>query len=340
MTAHKPARVGIMGFGQTGRQIYDLASRSEDVEVVAIADIGKKEILHYLLASEVNEPERHRLEGNFLVNPRFRSRLVQIDRPAEVPWDIFGVDMVIDSTGKFRESRFMQDHLDNGAGRVLLRTLPLDGIDRIVVPGINGNSIEAGDRMVSAGSATTTALCLLLHLLSERFEISCGSMTTVHAYTSDQALQDYAGSDFRRSRSAAKNIIPNGHEAGLWLGRVLPQFEGKFITSALNVPIQLGCLLDVDLVMADPAVTAEDVNHAMRAAAGELPGIVGVVEDPIVSSDVIGNPLSLLFDAKGTIKAGSTIVKTLSWYENLGHAARLLDVVRLYRTLDEQREAA
>ncbi len=340
MTAHRPARVGIMGFGQTGRQIYDLASRSEDVEVVAIADIGKKEILHYLLGSEVNEPERHRLEGNFLVNPRFRSRLVQIDRPAEVPWDIFGVDMVIDSTGKFRESQFMQDHLDNGAGRVLLRTLPVDGIDRIVVPGINGDSIQAADRMLSAGSATTTALCLLLHLLSERFEISCGSMTTVHAYTSDQALQDYAGSDFRRSRSAAKNIIPNGHEAGLWLGRVLPQFEGKFITSALNVPIQLGCLLDVDLVMADPAVTAEDVNHAMRAAAGELPGIVGVVEDPIVSSDVIGNPLSLLFDAKGTIKAGSTIIKTLSWYENLGHAARLLDVVRLYRTLDEQREAA
>jgi len=329
-----------MGFGQTGRQIYDLASRSEDVEVVAIADIGKKEILHYLLGSEVNEPERHRLEGNFLVNPRFRSRLVQIDRPAEVPWDIFGVDMVIDSTGKFRESQFMQDHLDNGAGRVLLRTLPVDGIDRIVVPGINGDSIQAADRMLSAGSATTTALCLLLHLLSERFEISCGSMTTVHAYTSDQALQDYAGSDFRRSRSAAKNIIPNGHEAGLWLGRVLPQFEGKFITSALNVPIQLGCLLDVDLVMADPAVTAEDVNHAMRAAAGELPGIVGVVEDPVVSSDVIGNPLSLLFDAKGTIKAGSTIIKTLSWYENLGHAARLLDVVRLYRTLDEQREAA
>jgi len=340
MTAHRPARVGIMGFGQTGRQIYDLASRSEDVEVVAIADIGKKEILHYLLGSEVNEPERHRLEGNFLVNPRFRSRLVQIDRPAEVPWDIFGVDMVIDSTGKFRESQFMQDHLDNGAGRVLLRTLPVDGIDRIVVPGINGDSIQAADRMLSAGSATTTALCLLLHLLSERFEISCGSMTTVHAYTSDQALQDYAGSDFRRSRSAAKNIIPNGHEAGLWLGRVLPQFEGKFITSALNVPIQLGCLLDVDLVMADPAVTAEDVNHAMRAAAGELPGIVGVVEDPVVSSDVIGNPLSLLFDAKGTIKAGSTIIKTLSWYENLGHAARLLDVVRLYRTLDEQREAA
>jgi glyceraldehyde 3-phosphate dehydrogenase (phosphorylating) len=340
MTDSRPARVGIMGFGQTGRQIYELASRSDDVEVVAVADIGQPEILHYLLCSEVKEPERHQLEGNFLVNPRFRSRLMQIDRPAEMPWDIFGVDMVIDSTGKYRESRYLQDHLGNGAGRVLLRTLPEDSIDRIVIPGINAGDISAADRMVSAGSATTTALCLLLHVLSQRFAIECGSMTTIHSYTSDQALQDYAGSDFRRSRSAAKNIISNSHDAGQWLGRILPAFEGKFLTSALNVPIHEGCLLDVDLVMVDAAVSAEDINEAMRAGAGDLPGVVGVVEDPIVSSDVIGNPHSLLFDTKGTIKAGNNTIKTLSWYENLGHAARLLDVVRLYKQLDMQQEAA
>jgi glyceraldehyde 3-phosphate dehydrogenase (phosphorylating) len=340
MTKSRPARIGIMGFGQTGRQIYELASRSDDVEVVAVADIGKPEILHYLLCSEVREAERHELQGNFLVNPKFRSRLVQIDRPAEMPWDIFGVDMVIDSTGKFRESSHLEDHLRNGASRVLLRTLPVDSIDRIVIPGINEGSISAADRMVSAGSATTTALCLLLHVLSQAFAIECGSMTTIHAYTSDQALQDYAGSDFRRSRSAAKNIIPNSHEAGQWLGKVLPAFEGKFLTSALNVPIHEGCLLDVNLVMADAAVTAEDINEAMRAGAATLPGVVGVVEDPIVSSDVIGNPHSLLFDTKGTIKAGNNTIKTLSWYENLGHAARLLDVVRLYKKLDMQQEAA
>jgi glyceraldehyde 3-phosphate dehydrogenase len=165
-------------------------------------------------------------------------------------------------------------------------------------------------------------------------------MTTVHAFTSDQALQDYAGSDFRRSRSAAKNIIPNSHEAGLWLGQILPAFDGKILTSALNVPVQEGCLLDVNLVMTDSDVDAEAVNDVMRAAAAKHPGIIGAVEDPIVSSDVIGNPLSLLFDTKGTIKAGSSIIKTLSWYENLGHAARLLDVIRLYNTLDQQREAA
>ena len=339
MTDSRPIRVGIMGFGQTGRQIYELASRSDDVEVVAVADIGKPEILHYLLCSEVNEPQRHELQGNFLVNPRFRARLMQIDTPAEMPWDIFGVDMVIDSTGKYRESRYLEDHLGNGAPRVLLRTLPVDTIDRIVIPGINDATVNVSDRMISAGSATTTALCLLLHVLSQRFDIECGSMTTIHAYTSDQALQDYAGSDFRRSRSAAKNIIPNSHDASLWLGQILPAFDGKFLTSALNVPIHEGCLLDVNLVMGDAGVSVEDINDTMRAAAADLPGIVGVVEDPIVSCDVIGNPHSLLFDTKGTIKAGNNTVKTLSWYENLGHAARLLDVVRLYKNLDMQQEA-
>jgi glyceraldehyde 3-phosphate dehydrogenase len=335
-----PIRVGIMGFGQTGRQIFELASRSDDVEVVAIADIGNREILHYLLCSEVDEPQRHRLEGNFLVNDRFRTRLMEIDRPAEMPWDIFNVDIVIDSTGKYRDRRYMEGHLANGAQRVLLRTLPTDYIDRIVIPGINGESAAAGDRMISAGSATTTALALLLNSLSPAFDIDCGSMTTIHAYTSDQALQDYAGSDFRRSRSAAKNIIPNSHEASLWLGKILPEFDGKILTSALNVPVHEGCLLDVNLVMSDSAVTPEDVNNVMREAASKLPGILDVVEDPIVSSDIIGNPHSLVFDTKGTIKAGSNTIKTLSWYENLGHAVQLLDVVRLYSKLDQQQEVA
>lgn len=340
MSRVRPIRVGIMGFGQTGRQIYDLASHSEDVEVVAIADIGKPDILHYLLCSEVKEPQRHTLEGNFLVNPRFKTRLIGIDRPAEMPWDVFGVDAVIDSTGIYRDCSSMQDHLDNGAQRVVLRTLPTEEIDRIVIPGINQASISVDDTMISAGSATTAALSLLLHILSQQFAIECGSMTTIHAYTSDQALQDYAGSDLRRSRSAAVNIIPNSHESGGWLGHVLPDFEGKITTSALNVPIHEGCLLDTNLVFSDTSVVAEDINNVMRASAKDYPGIVDVVEDPIVSSDVIGNSHSLLFDIKGTIKAGDSIIKTLGWYENLGHAARLLDVVRLYAQLNRKQEAA
>jgi glyceraldehyde 3-phosphate dehydrogenase len=329
-----------MGFGRIGRQTYELASRSSDIDVVAIADIGKPEILHYLLTSETNNPERHRLEKNFLVNPSFSSRLTRTDQPAEMPWDLFDVDAVIDCTGKFREAACMQAHLDNGAKRVLLRTLPIDSIDRIVIPGINSASIQKSDRMLSAGSATTNALCLLLHIAAKYFAIDCVSMTTIHCYTSDQSLQDYAGKDFRRSRSAAENIIPNTHEAERWIAQILPEFADRIMTNTLNVPIHTGCLLDANLVLQDASVDAEAFNAVVRAGAEHYPGIVDVTDDPIVSSDVLDCTLSLLFDTKATEKAGDHIIKALGWYENLGHAARLLDVVRLYHQLDNRKDAA
>lgn len=333
-------RLGIMGFGQTGRQIYELATASADIDVIAVADIGRADILHYLLQSEAVNPELFALDGNFLVAGDQRTRLMSIDTPGEMPWDIFDVDMVIDATGLYRSESDMQAHLAGGAPRVMIRTLPADNIDRIVIPEINGDTADVRDQMISAASPTTTALCLLLHILSEHFVIECGSMTTVHAYTSDQALQDYAGSDYRRSRSAPKNIIPNSHEAGKWLGHILPAFAGKFNTSTLNVPVQEGCLLDTTLVLDSAAIGAEDINEAMRAGAKRYPGSVAVVEEPIVSSDVLGSSLSLLFDARGTLKGGEHFIKTLAWYETRGHAARLLDVARLYAELDRQAEGA
>ena len=340
MSTDRPLRLGLMGFGQTGRQLYDLASAQDDVEIVALADIGKPQILQYLLQSEVANPDRYALEGNYLVGPGGRARLLSTDRPAEMPWDILGVDLVIEATGRYRSREDLCAHIAGGAPRVLLRTLPLDGIDRIVIPGINDAGISADDRLISAGSPTTSALCLLLHILSQHLAIECGSATTVHAYTSDQALQDYAGSDYRRSRSAARNIIPNGHESGHWLGRVLPQFAGKITTSTLNVPVQEGCLLDVDLVLEDREVTVDDINQAMREAAASMPDLVGTIDDPIVSRDVLGSSLSLLFDTQGTLRAGDHFVKTLSWYETRGHAARLLDVARLYAGFDRAGEVA
>ncbi|MEM9255934.1 MAG: glyceraldehyde 3-phosphate dehydrogenase NAD-binding domain-containing protein [Pseudomonadota bacterium] len=322
--------IGLMGFGQIGRQIYDLAARRDAVEITAIVDIGDPAILNYLLKSEVSQPARFRLEGNFLLDGDRATRMLQIDRPREVPWDVLGVDVVVDATGKFRDRQSMGDHLSNGAERVILRNLPAEPIDRIVVPGVNDARIDPDDRMISAGSPTTNALAILLKSLSASFDIECVSMTSVHCYTSDQSLQDYAGSDYRRSRSAAKNIIPNGHEASNWLHTLLPEFEGKVLTSALNVPVQDGCLLDTNLVLNDSQVTVEDVNQAVADASQSLGGILEVVEDPIVSSDVIGRTCSLLYDRCGTIKAGDSIVKTLGWYETLGHAARILDVVELY----------
>lgn len=333
MSTAAKIRLGLMGFGRIGRQVYELAARSDEIEIAVIADRGRADILHYLLSAESRE-DYCTLEGKQLQNARFSSRMLQVDYPASVPWDAFGVHAVIDCTGIFRSGEHMQRHLDNGAPRVLLRTLPLDHIDRIVIPGINDTSIHGSDRMISAGSATTNALCLLLHVVGKALEIDCVSMTTLHSYTSDQSLQDYAGRDFRRSRSAAENIIPNTHEAERWLAHILPQFAGKVMSNTLNVPLHSGCLLDANLVLRDAAIDEQAFNAVVRAGAAQLPGVLAVTDDPIVSSDVLGSTLSLLFDAAATEKAGSRIIKALGWYENLGHAARLLDVARLYHKLD------
>ena len=327
-------KLGLMGFGQIGRMIYQLAQHQPDIEITAIADIGEPHILCYLLQAELNDPASFRLEGNYLVSPHYRSRMLRTDSPGEVPWDTFGVDLVIEATGQFRDRASLEAHLHAGSPRVLARTLPTELIDRIIVPGINESSINPHDRIISAGSATFGAAALLLQAVTEVAPVDSVSITSIHSYSSDQPVQDYAGSDYRRSRSAAENIIPNTHEAGNWLPNLLPHLEGRVTTSALNVPIQRGSLLDISLAFSDDSITVDAVNDAIRSASHSRPELVQVSEDPIVSSDVIGQSCTVLFDAPGTIKAGSRMIKLLGWYENLGHAARLLDVARLYTELE------
>ncbi|MEC8600387.1 MAG: glyceraldehyde 3-phosphate dehydrogenase NAD-binding domain-containing protein [Pseudomonadota bacterium] len=327
-------KLGLMGFGQIGRMIYQLAQHQPDIEITAIADIGEPHILCYLLPAELNDPASFRLEGNYLVSPRYRSRMLRTDSPGEVPWDTFGVDLVIEATGQFRDRASLEAHLHAGSPRVLARTLPTELIDRIIVPGINESSINPYDRIISAGSATFGAAALLLQAVTEVAPVDSVSITSIHSYSSDQPVQDYAGSDYRRSRSAAENIIPNTHEAGNWLPNLLPHLEGRVTTSALNVPIQRGSLLDVSLAFSDDSITVDAVNDAIRSASRSRPELIQVTEDPIVSSDVIGQSCTVLFDAPGTIKAGSRMIKLLGWYENLGHAVRLLDVARLYTEME------
>ena len=327
-------RVGIMGLGQIGRHLYHLSLEKDDIEVVAVADIGKPEIIEYLLNSDGVDGPSCKLQDNYLVNDKFHTRMLQLARPDEVPWDVLGVDCVIDATGRYRRRRDMQAHLHAGAKRVILASLPSEPIERIVIPGINEDQAVEADKMISAGSATTNAFALLLQSLDQSLGVECASMTTVHAYSSDQSLQDYAHEDFRRSRSAAENIIPNNNESARWVEMVLPKFSGKLSGYALNVPVQRGSLLDVNCVMQNGSVTAEQVNSAMRAAAERYPDLIGITDDPIVSSDVIGCRQSLLFDSRATLKAGKKIVKVLAWYESLGHACRVLDVVRRYSRLD------
>jgi len=327
-------RIGMMGLGLIGRHLYHLAMESHDAEIVAVADIGKPEIIQYLLKSDGVEEPSSELRDNYLINEKFRTRMLQLARPGEVPWDVLNVDCVVDATGRYRRRLDMEAHLRAGAGRVILTSLPAEPIDRIVIPGINEDSAASADKMISAGSATTNAFALLLRSLDRALGVDCASMTTVHAYSSDQSLQDYAHEDFRRSRSAAENIIPNNNESARWVEFVLPKFAGKLSGYALNVPVQRGSLLDLNCVMQDGAVTVGQVNEVMRRAAADQPKLIGATDEPIVSSDVIGCRQSLLFDARATIKAGKRIVKVLAWYESLGHACRVFDVVRHYSRLD------
>jgi glyceraldehyde 3-phosphate dehydrogenase (phosphorylating) len=327
-------RIGIMGLGQIGRHLYHLALENDDIEIAAVADIGKPEILHYLLKSDGVDEPCCELRDNYLVNAKFRTRMLQVARPGEVPWDVLGVACVVDATGRYRYRKDMEAHLRAGAGRVILASLPAEPIDRVVIPGINEESAVNEDRLISAGSATTNALALLLQFLDKALGVECASMTTVHAYSSDQSLQDYAHEDFRRSRSAAQNIIPNNNESARWVERILPKFSGKLSGYALNVPVQQGSLLDLNCVMQNAGVSIKQVNEAMHVAANQHPMLIAVTDDPVVSSDVIGCRQSLLFDSRATIKAGKRIVKVLAWYESLGHACRVLDVVRHYGRLD------
>jgi glyceraldehyde 3-phosphate dehydrogenase len=327
-------KVGVMGLGQIGRHLYHLALEGDDIEIVAAADIGKPEILHYLLESDSVDGQRSELQGNFLINEKFRTRMLQVARPSEVPWDALGVDCVVDATGRYRDRAHMEAHLRAGAPRVVLASLPKDPIERVIIPGINEKSAAKEDRLISAGSATTNALALLLDCLDRALGVESASMTTVHAYSSDQSLQDYAQEDFRRSRSAAQNIIPNKNESAHWVESILPKFSGKLSGYALNVPVQKGSLLDLNCVMREGGVTVQQVNEAVRAAASSRPELIAVTDDPIVSSDVIGCRQSLLFDGAATLKAGKKIVKVLAWYESLGQACRVLDVVRCYSRFD------
>ena len=329
-----PIRIGIMGFGRIGRQLYKLAAHDSRFEVVAISDIGQPEILTHLLDVTMGHTGEVKLQRNALVNGEQRTRLMPTNKPNEIPWDMFDIDVVIDATGRFRSAPELEPHLQNGANRVFTSMLPLGEIDRVVLYGVNQDQAKVSDRIVSAGSGSTTAAALALKVISQKHVIDHATMTSVHAYTSDQSLQDYAGADYRCSRSGAENIIPNETPALDWLQRTLPDLEGKVTGYALNVPVQVGSMLDITVSLGNPPDTIEEFRELFVGAADSHPKVIGTVDDPIVSSDVRDDSHSLLVDLPGSMLAGRSMVKLLAWHESLAHAQRLLDVVLTYANLD------
>ena len=327
-------RIGLMGLGQIGRQLYKLTLQDKRYDVVAISDIGQPQILHHLLDKTMGQSGEVRLEGNYLVSDYGRTRLMPAERPMEIPWDIFAADVVIDATGRFRTAENLAPHLKNGAKRVFSSSLPEGEIDRVVLYGVNHELANRHDRIISAGSATTTATALALKIISEKYAIEHASMTTVHAYTSDQSLQDYAGADYRRSRSGAENIIPNATPSLHWVQQILPVLKGKMTAYALNVPVQIGSMLDITVALTEAPGSIDEFRDIFVEAARNHPALIETTNDPIVSSAVRGNSHSLLVDLQGCMLAGSRMVKLLAWHETLAHARRILDIVSTYADLD------
>lgn len=326
--------IGLMGFGRIGRLVYLLSNQCKDVNITAISDIGKPDILHYLLQKENELGESIQIEGNYLVNGNKRIRIIHGITPSDVPWDAFDVDIVIDATGKYRNKSELEFHLKAGAKKVIISSLPKDEIDRIIIMGVNENTARNSDTIISAGSSTSNALTLLCKIFDDEFGLDVANMTSVHAYTSDQPLQDTARSQFRRSRSAAENIIPNVSESPKCAEYLLPHLAGRVKGSALNVPVHKGSLLDLTTVFKKD-VSVEDVNTLLEQKSNEYPDIIQYTQDPIVSSDVIESTQSLVFDSQATVKAGS-MIKSLSWYDNgYCQACRILDVIQIYASLEK-----
>lgn len=337
----KPIRIGLMGFGRIGRQLYQLANEQADVEVVVISDIGQADILHHLLVTTHEGCESVVLEAHTLMCGEQRARLLSTAHPDEIPWDAFGVDVVVDATTQHFEPKDDRTEAYVGAPRVILATPPHKPADRMVIPGVNDDLIDASDRIVSAGSASTSATALMVKALSQTLSIRHISLTSVHAYTSDQSLQDYAGPDYRRSRSGAENIIPNDAPAVRCLPNVLPEFTGRISGYAMNVPVQHGSMIDLTLSLESDGQTAASVNDLFKSAATGAPRLLAVTHDPIVSSDVIGCRQSVLVDLPGTLCSGNGLLKVIGWHESLGYAARILDLVRAYAELGfDVREAS
>jgi glyceraldehyde 3-phosphate dehydrogenase len=324
-------KIGINGFGRIGRNFFRAAlAKGSDLEIVAVNDLTDNKALAHLLKYDSITGRLDatvELDGDkIIVNGKPIIVLAERD-PADLPWGELGVDIVIESTGRFTKSDDARKHITAGAKKVLV-SAPATGSDvATIVLGVNEVTYDAATHdIISNASCTTNCLAPLAKVLLDNFGIERGLMTTVHAYTADQNLQDGPHSDLRRARAAAVNIIPTSTGAAKALGLVIPELVGKLDGYALRVPVPTGSITDLTVELTNPA-TVEEINAAYQAAAeGPLKGILKYTEDPIVSSDIVTDPHSSIFDA-GLTKVIGDQVKVASWYDNeWGYSNRLVDI--------------
>ncbi|MGD8377250.1 MAG: type I glyceraldehyde-3-phosphate dehydrogenase [Acidobacteriota bacterium] len=331
-------RIGINGFGRIGRSVLRILTERDDMEVVAVNDLFDNQALAYLLQHDT-VMGRFRgtveIQDDVMVVNGQSIRMLESPDPGALPWGKMEVDVVVESTGRFRTRESLQPHLEAGARRIVLTVPSKDPVDATVVIGVNDDEIRKEHRIISNASCTTNCLAPLVKVLDEAFGLEKGFMTTVHAYTNDQRLADVPHKDLRRSRAAAQNIIPTTTGAAKAVGKVLPHLQGRLDGVAMRVPVPDGSVVDLSVRLGGEP-TPEDVNAAVRKAAeGALQGVLEYSTQPIVSSDVIGNPHSSIFDAACTQSAGEGFVKTVSWYDNeWGYSCRVVDLIQRLAELD------
>ena len=325
--------IAINGFGRIGRSILRiLIEKNSDINVVAINDLGDYENLSYLLKHDSVMGVLNKnvsLEGNTLIVDGRRIKLISIKDPAELPWKELEIDIVIESTGIFRDNKLLNKHIDAGAKKVLLTVPPKDDIDATIVLGVNDSDLKKEHKIVSNASCTTNCLAPIAKVLDDNFGIKSGLMTTVHAYTNDQALAETTHSDFRRGRNATQNIIPTSTGAAKAVGMVLPKLNGKLDGMAMRVPVPNGSVIDL-VVELEKDVTIDEVNKAVKyASENELNGILQYSAVPLVSTDILHNPHSSIYDASSTQILEKNHVKVVCWYDNeWGYSNRVVDLIQ------------
>jgi glyceraldehyde 3-phosphate dehydrogenase len=331
-------KVGINGFGRIGRLVFrSMMQRPNEFDVLAVNDLTDPKHLAILLRYDsVHGPFQGKveaIEGKLIVNGK-TIQVLKEREPAKLPWKNIGVEVVVESTGFFTDREGPKggfaDHLKAGAKRVII-SAPAKGPDATIVLGVNDDKLTPEARFISNASCTTNCLAPMAMVMDQKFGIVCGTMTTVHAYTNDQRVADLIHEDLRRARAAAINIIPSTTGAARAIGQVLPNLDGKLDGIALRVPVPDGSITDLTVQLKQD-VTPEAVNQVFReAAGGRLRGILEYTEDPIVSSDIIDNPHSCIFDAKSTVvspKGKGTMAKIFGWYDNeWGYSCRTADLV-------------
>lgn len=324
-------KVGINGFGRIGRNVFRAALNNADMEIVAINDLTDANMLAHLLKYDtVHGTLQHdvTVDGQYLVVGNQKVKVLAERDPAQLGWGELGVEVVVESTGRFTKREDAAKHLEAGAKKVII-SAPADNEDITIVMGVNQDKYDpANHHVLSNASCTTNCLAPFAKVLNDEFGIKRGMMTTIHSYTNDQQILDLPHKDYRRARAAAENMIPTSTGAAKAVSLVLPELKGKLNGMAVRVPTPNVSIVDL-VAELDKEVTADEVNSALKAAAeGPLKGILHYSELPLVSTDYNGSPASSSIDSLSTMVLDGNMVKVLSWYDNeVGYSSRVVDLI-------------